>query len=260
MRQNCVLNLNYIFAGSFCPMHILREGSSVKYIICPKLQLDADRANTDCCHVTTDGELVNSRPATRHRYSGRFQIYCGTCSSTPIPLPPPPSNVTPAPHTPRYWETHSRVGVVDGCLLWPVLEMGVGEESQVDSGLYVGEQRRSWCVYVGSCGIHRGSLCTWVCQPGERGKCYRNTMSATPGTQATLHYGVVLDVGRGRLAFMDLDREIVLAKLDVEWRESLLPMFSVGLPGDCTVNMKVVSGVDITMTDSKKSLIYNALT
>ncbi|XP_046343132.2 uncharacterized protein LOC124124058 [Haliotis rufescens] len=245
--------------GSFCPMHILREGSSVKYIICPKLQLGAARANTGYCHVTTDGELVNSRPATRHRGSGRLQIYHGTCSSPPIPLPPPPSNVTPAPHTPRYWETHSRVGVVGGGP-WPlVLEMGVGEESQVDSGPYVCGQRRSWCVCVWRCGRHRGSICTSVYQQGERGECYRNTMSATRGTQFTLNYGVVLDVGRGRLAFIDLDREIVLAKLDVEWRESLLPMFSVGRPGFFTVNMKVVSGVDITMTDSKKSLIYYAL-
>ncbi|XP_071085659.1 E3 ubiquitin-protein ligase Midline-1-like [Haliotis cracherodii] len=246
--------------GSFCPMDILREGSSVKYIICPKLQLDAARANTDCCHVTTDGELVNPPPATRHRGSGRLRRYRGTCSSTPIPLPPPPSNVTPAPHTPRYWETHSRVGVVGGLLMWPVvLEMGVGEESQMDSEWYVCVQRRSWCVRVWRCGTHQGGLCTWVCQPGKRGKCYRNTMSDTPGTQATLHYGVVLDVGRGRLGFIDLDREIVLAKLDVEWRESLLPMFGVGEPDVYTVNMKVVSGMDITMTDSKKSLIYNAL-
>ncbi|XP_048244732.1 uncharacterized protein LOC124128318 [Haliotis rufescens] len=246
--------------GSFCPMHILREGSSVKYIICPKLQLHADRANTDECHVTTDGELVNSRPATRHRHSGRFQRYIGTCSSTPIPLPPHPSNVTPVPHTPRYWETHSRVGVVGGRTWWPVVEMGVVEESQVDSDCYVRAQRRSWCVCVWRCVTHRGSICTRVYQQGERGECYRNTMSDTPGTQATLHYGVVLDVGRGRLGFIDLDREIVLAKLDVEWRESLLPVFSVGWPGVYTVNMKVVSGVDITMTDSKKSLIYNALT
>ncbi|XP_048258266.1 transcription intermediary factor 1-beta-like [Haliotis rufescens] len=241
--------------------YTLKTGTKTPVTLkCPKLQLDAARANTDYCHVTTDGELVNSRPATRHRDSGRLRRYHGTCSSTPIPLPPPPSNVTPAPHTPRYWETHSRVGVVGGGWRPVVLEMGVGEESQVDSGQYVREQRCSWCVCLERCLTHRGSLCTCVCQPGERGKCYRNTMSATRGTQATLHYGVVLDVGRGRLAFIDLDREIVLAKLDVEWRESLLPMFSLGLPDICTVNMKLVSGVDITMTDSKKSLIYNALT
>ncbi|XP_067659760.1 E3 ubiquitin-protein ligase TRIM45-like [Haliotis asinina] len=226
---------------------------------CPQLQLDAARANTDRCHVTTDGQLVNSRPATQHRHSGRLRKYRGTCASTSIPLPPSPSTVTPAPHTPQYWETHSRVGVVRGGLEWPVLEVGVVEESQVDSGWYVCLQRRSWCVSVGSCDTHRESLCTSVWQQGKEGKCYSNTMSDTPGTQATLHYGVVLDVGRGRLAFIDLDREVVLAKVDVEWRESLLPVFSVGRSGLYTVNMKVISGADITMTDTKKSLIYDAL-
>ncbi|XP_071086279.1 myosin-14-like [Haliotis cracherodii] len=245
--------------GFSSTVHIVNGDSGVTYFMCPKLQLDTARANTDYCHVTTYGELVNSRSAKRHRDSGRLQRYMGTCSSTSIPLPQAPSNVTPVPHTPRYWETHSRVGVVGGeC--WPVLEMGVGEESQVDSEWYVYEQRRSWCVVVGRCDTHQGSICTRVCQPGEWGKCYSDTMSARPGTQATLHYGVVLDVARGRLGFMDLHREIVLAKLNVEWRESLLPMFTVGLPDDYTVNMEVVSGVDITMTDSKMSLIYNALT
>ncbi|XP_046584115.1 uncharacterized protein LOC124291216 [Haliotis rubra] len=227
---------------------------------CPKLQLDAAQANTDRCHVTTDGQLVNSRPATQHRHSGRLRRYRGTCASTPIPLPPSPSTVTPVPHTPRYWETHSRLGVVGGWLWgWLVLEMGVVEESQVDSTWCVCRQRRSWCVSVGSCVTHRGSLCTRVWQQGEGGKCYSNTMSNTPGTQATLHYGVVLDVGRGRLAFIYLDREVVLAKVDVEWSESLLPMFGVGPPDRYTVDMKVISGADITMTDTKKSLIYDAL-
>ncbi|XP_067659730.1 protein PML-like [Haliotis asinina] len=225
---------------------------------CPQLQLDAARANTDWCHVTTDGQLVNSRPATQHRHSGRLRKYRGTCASTHIPLLPSPSTVTPAPHTPQYWETQSRVGVVgEGWGL--VLEVGVVEESQVDSRVYVYQQRRSWCVSVGSCDTHRGSLCTRVWQQGKKGKCYSNTMSDTPGTQATLHYGVVLDVGRGRLAFIDLDREVVLAKVDVEWRESLLPVFGVARPGLYTVNMKVISGTDITMTDTKKSLISDAL-
>ncbi|XP_067659747.1 transcription intermediary factor 1-beta-like [Haliotis asinina] len=226
---------------------------------CPQLQLDAARANTDRCHVTTDGQLVNSPPVTQHRHSGRLRKYWGTCASTSIPLPPSPSTVTPAPHNPQYWETQSRVGVVCGGLGWLVLEVGVVEESQVDSEMYVCLQRRSWCVSVGSCDTHWGSLCTIVWQQGEEGKCYSNTMSNTPGTQPTFHYGVVLDVGRGRLAFIDLDREVVLAKVDVEWRESLLPVFGVGPPDDYTVNMKVISGADITMTGTKQSLIYDAL-
>ncbi|XP_071085380.1 uncharacterized protein [Haliotis cracherodii] len=230
----------------------------------PKLQLDAARANTYRCHVTTDGELVNSRPATQNsnRDRGRLQKYLGTCTSTPIPLDPPPSSVTPSPNTPRYWETRSRVGVVSAHIGFPTLEMGVVEESQVDSGGYVCEQRRSWCVSVRSCATHLGRICTRVWQErgeGEGGKCYSNTMSDTQGTQATLDYGVVLDVGRGRLAFIDLDREVVLAKADVEFREALLPVFGVGVPDLFTVNMKLISGEEIVMTHTKISLINKAL-
>ncbi|XP_048246611.1 uncharacterized protein LOC124139555 [Haliotis rufescens] len=225
----------------------------------PKLQMDAARANTGWCHVTTDGQLVNSPRATRHKDRGRLQEYRGTCSSTPIPLPPPRSNVIPAPHIHRYWETHSRVGVQWGVYVSPVLEMGVVEESQVDREMHVCQQRRSWGVSVGSCRTHWGRFCTRVWLEGDGGKCYRNTLSYTPGTQATLHYGVVLDVGRGRVAFIDLDRKVVLAKTDVEFQEALLPLFGVGRPDLATVKMKLISGEEIDMTDTKISLINKVL-
>ncbi|XP_046552780.1 uncharacterized protein LOC124262332 isoform X1 [Haliotis rubra] len=244
----------------YATLHVIRQDRSVNFIICPKLQLDAGRANTDYCHVTTDGELANSPPATQHTDSGRLQELRGTCSSTPIPLPPSPSSVTPVPHTTRYWETNTRVGVVGyGWGWWPVLEVGVGEESQVDSEGYVCYQRRSLCVSVWSCVTHRGSLCTRVYLAGEEGKCYRNTMSDTPGTQATLHYGVVLDVGRGRIGFIDVDRSVVLGKVDVKFKEDLLPVFAVDPSDYFTVNMKVVSGEEILMSDIKKSLINEVL-
>ncbi|XP_048246599.1 uncharacterized protein LOC124139557 isoform X4 [Haliotis rufescens] len=240
-------------------IHIISKNRSVIFITCPKLQLDAVRANTDVCHVTTDGELVNSLPDTRSRDRRRLQKYFGTCTSTPIPLDSSPSSVTPSPNTPRYWETYSRVGVVRTLYGMPVLEMGVVEESQVDSGWYACQQRRSWCVSVRSCTTHLGSICTRVWQQGEEGKCYSNTKSYTPGTLATLHYGVVLDVGRGRLAFIDLDREVVLAKANVEFREALLPVFGISSPIAFTVNMKLISGEEIVMTDTKRSLINEAL-
>ncbi|XP_067670385.1 uncharacterized protein [Haliotis asinina] len=225
----------------------------------PKLQLDAVRANTDRCHVTSVDQLLNVPPAVQLTHSGRLRKYQGTCASTPISLRPLPPSVTYAPHTPRYWETHSRVGVVGRDWKYFVLEVGVGEESQVDSDWSVCQQHRSWCVSVWKCITHPGSLCTRVWQQGWTGNCYRNTMSDAPGTWSDLHYGVVLDVRRGRLAFIDLDRQVVLAKVNVKWRESLLPVFGVALQQDCTVYMKVISGADINMTDTKKSLICDAL-
>ncbi|XP_046577897.1 uncharacterized protein LOC124285667 isoform X2 [Haliotis rubra] len=158
-----------VLAASSITVYFVGD-SNVISVICPKLQLSADRANTDWCHVTTAGQLVNSPPATQHRHSGRLRKY-RVHVPPPHPLPPSPLYCHPIPHTPRYWETHSRVGVVGGGLWWYlVLEMGVGEESQVDSERYVYYQRRSWCVSVGRCLTHQGSLCTSVWQQGEAGE------------------------------------------------------------------------------------------
>ncbi|XP_067668255.1 uncharacterized protein [Haliotis asinina] len=221
--------------------------------------MDAARANRRWCHVTTDGQLVNSSPDTRDVGQNRLQVYPGTCSS-PILLPPSSSILTPLPATPRYWETEIRVRVGRGRVFPPALEIGLTEAGQVDSGVCVSHQRRSWCVSVWSCDRHLGSVCTSVWREGERGKCHQNTMSLTPSTQATLHYGVVLDVGRGRVAFIDLDMQDGLGKYDETFREPLVPMFSVCSPysGD-TTSMSLISGEDINMTDTKMALIYQAL-
>ncbi|XP_067669142.1 uncharacterized protein [Haliotis asinina] len=228
-------------------------------VSCPTLHLDAARVNTGWCHVTTDGQLVNSPPKTRDVGRNRLQEYWGTCSS-PIPLPPSSSILTPLPTTPRYWETETRVRVGASVMFLPALEMGLTEAGQVDSDVYVSAQCRSWCVGVWSCGLHLGSLCTKVWRDGERGECHQNTMSNTDGTQATLHYGVVLDVGRGRAAFIDLDRQVVLVKYDETFREPLVPMFSAGSPyPGFTTSMSLISGEDINMTDTKEALIYQAL-
>ncbi|XP_067669134.1 uncharacterized protein [Haliotis asinina] len=227
-------------------------------VSCPTLHLDAARANRRWCHVTTDGQLVNSPPDTRDEGQNRLQKYTGTCSS-PIPLPPFSSTLTPLPTTPRYWETETRVRV-GGVLFPPVLEMGLTEAGLVDSQWCVSLQRRSWCVSVWSCRRHERSYCTTVWREGERGECHQNTMSDTPGTQATLRYGVVLDVERGRVAFIDLNRQVVLVKYDDTFREPLVPMFSAGWPySGHTSSMSLISGEDINMTDAKEALIYQAL-
>ncbi|XP_048246451.1 uncharacterized protein LOC124118569 isoform X1 [Haliotis rufescens] len=239
-------------------VHIVGLTCQPRLVSCPKLHLDAARANTKWCHVTTDGELVNSSPDTRDEGRNRLREYIGTCSS-PIPLPPPPSTLNPLPTTPTYWETKTRVRVV-GKGGWYVLEMGVCEAGQVDSGYWVSLQRRSWCVRVERCGRHGESLCTRVCREEEQGECHQNTVSPTLGTQATLHYGVVLDVGRAKVAFIDLDRGIVLVKYDEVFREPLVPVFSVGYASaGYTAAMSLISGEDVDMTDTKRALVYQAL-
>ncbi|XP_048247857.1 uncharacterized protein LOC124117003 [Haliotis rufescens] len=243
-------------------LHNVGDISSWLPVLCSKLHLDAARANTDRCHVTTDGELVNSPPDTwPDDNRRRLRKYWGTCASTPIPLPPPHSTLTPVYSTPRYWETLTWVRMLGGEWWFTVLEMGVSEAGQVDSERWASLQRRSWCVRVGSCNRHGESLCTRVWREGKQGECQQNPVSRTPGTRAILHYGVVLDVGRGRLAFIDLNRGVVLARFDARFREDLYPMFGVWpLPEGYTINMKLISGEDIVITDTKKSLIHDALT
>ncbi|XP_067669133.1 uncharacterized protein [Haliotis asinina] len=228
-------------------------------VSCPKLHLDAARANARECHVTADGQLVNSPRKTRDVGQNRLQVYTGTCSS-PIPPLPSSSTLTHLPTHPRYWETGTRVRVVGDSVFLQALQVGLSEAGQVDSEWCVSLQRRSWCVSVWSCGLHLGSLCTKVWREGEWGECYQNTMSLNPGTQATLRYGVVLDVGRGRVAFIDLNKQVVLVKYDDTFHEPLVPMFSAGSPhSGLTTSMSLISGEDINMTDTKEALIYQAL-
>ncbi|XP_067650051.1 uncharacterized protein [Haliotis asinina] len=239
-------------------VHIVGLTRRPLLVSCPELHLDAARGNI-WCHVTTDGQLVNSRPDTRDGGQNRLQTYRGTCSS-PIPLPPSSSTLTPLPTHPRYWETETRVRVADGAWFSPALEMGLCEAGQVDCEVYVPLQRRSWCVRVGRCETHGRNLCTWVCREGERGECQQNSMPGTQGTQATLHYGIVLDEGGGRVAFIDNDREVVLVQYDEEFSEPLVPLYSAGPQySGLTASMSLISGEDIDMTDTKKALIFQAM-
>ncbi|XP_046559085.1 uncharacterized protein LOC124268111 [Haliotis rubra] len=85
----------------YVTLHVIRPDRSVNFIICPKLQLDAGRVNTDYCHVTTDGELANSRPATQHTDSGSLQALMGTrVAPPPSPFLHPPlvSPMSPTQH------------------------------------------------------------------------------------------------------------------------------------------------------------------
>ncbi|XP_046328521.1 uncharacterized protein LOC124112456 [Haliotis rufescens] len=240
------------------PDRIYSIGSTnFRLFICPALYLNDARTNTNKCHVTKGAELVNSPRASGHGRRLRLNKFNGICISTPFPIPP---KQTPFQSITQYWETCSNVGVGRGVWSKPILEMGLAESGKVDSESWLCHQLRSWCVGVRSCDRHRGKICTRVHKEWEDGNCWVRTMSDTTGNQATLHYGIVLDVNRKRLAFIDLDREVVLAKFDVEFREALFPVLSVLPESDFySVRMKLVSGEDITMTEKKKSLIYQAL-
>ncbi|XP_067670514.1 polyamine-modulated factor 1-binding protein 1-like isoform X2 [Haliotis asinina] len=247
-----------------CPsnMDIVGQNTSPRLLVCPELRLDVARANKKCCHVNAHGELINSPLEAQGQTKGGFQMYFGTCTSTPIFIPPQLSakpNVDT--QSPQYWETQSDIGVVSEDLHLSIFEMGVSEQGQMDKWYRACNQFRSWSVRVWSCDRHQGRICTAVYQEGERGRCFTDAIPLSPKTQATLRFGVVLDVWRGRIGFIDLHREIVLAKCDVEIREPLYPMFGV-VPksSECVVKMNLVSGQGINMTAKKKSLIDEVLT
>ncbi|XP_046339731.2 uncharacterized protein LOC124120879 [Haliotis rufescens] len=235
-----------------CPIQVVGiSRACCRLVACPRLNLDASRIDTNCYHITKQGELVNSPGKSQSSDNHKFQMYWGTCSSTLIDL----TNTLP---TSQYWEIHSDVGVIKGW--WRiVLDFGVVEEAQVDRERWVCYQPRSWCVCLEDCDIHNG-VCAKVFKEKEHVNCFPDAVALTSGTQATLHYGVVLDVGRGRVSFIDLNREIVLGKFDVVFRESLYPVFGVTPRWDrYTVRMKLVSGEDIAMTETKRDLIYKAV-
>lgn len=222
--------------------------------------MDASRANADWCHVTAYGELVNLPVATQgNKHS--LQNYHGTCSTSPILPSPHTSPSTFVPDAAHYWETHAAVGGLRGKPGMDILEIGLVEERHVDTNYSACPRPRYWCIDVEDCEDHTDCVCTSVWQRGRRGACWTNTMSNRRGALATLHYGVVLDVGRGRLAYIDLDRGAVLAKVDEEFGERLFPMFGVGQPGPdrFAVKMKLITGEDVDMTDRKTLLICEAL-
>ena len=195
--------------------------------------------------VEDGGRVLTNREKSGQRW-GQFSEFFGTCSS-PIPLRPSPSALT----TPRYWETHSRLQWNQG-LGGPLLEMGVCESSSLDKSYFVSDLPGSWsCVSVwDSCHRHPGDhLCIQVLRERSQvGDCI-TVSPLTPGTVINISLGLVLDVGRGKL----------LHKFDARFQEEVYPVFYVEpLLHYCDVITRLVSGRDISVTDTKLALIQEA--
>ncbi|XP_067669065.1 uncharacterized protein [Haliotis asinina] len=240
------------------------QGMSSISITCPHQQLDKSRVNTECCHITEDGQLMNYSP-TEPGYQGKmkFEKCFGTCATPCIPLPRNTAT-TPSPNTatslslPQYWEVEAQVDITDLDKLWKwktCLEIGVAEEESTDNmSLY--RQTGVWCIRVADCKRVISSQ-IWI-----RGNLvtFKDIMSRSPGTSSTLSFGIVLDVQRGRIAFMDVGRNVLLYKTDAVFKQTLYRMFSVHpFSDELSVKVKLVSGKDIVMTSQKQQLISRAL-
>ncbi|XP_067668364.1 uncharacterized protein [Haliotis asinina] len=229
----------------------------------PPLHFDTEVVNTRYCDVTRGWELVNMSAIStcEHIDTTRLQNYCGTRSAAVIPLRPSPGDPTSILPGPRYWESHTKVTPRKPIGAWlTLLEVGVCEESQMDRGVWLFSRPRSWSVRIGGCSRHRSSICTLVYDGQENVHCFADTMGNTPGISDYISYGVVLDVAKGRLAFIDLKREVILLTINAEFGEALCPAFGVGpWTNEYNVRMKLISGKHIKLTDSKKSLIHKVL-
>jgi hypothetical protein len=214
------------------------------------MTFDKKKTNTDYCHIDDDGNLVN-KPAIEIRHPQRLGKYRGTCGYNLLPLPTSPSTVPPAP---QYWEVHARVEWRGG--LWGyVLELGVCGEGSLDREWCVHGQPDSWVMAAVDCDKHR-AYCVTPYMEGERGEC---SLSLPLGSVTTLQYGVVVDVGRGKVGIVDLVNGKVVMKCSAKFTQTLVPVFGVGDPDFASIKMTLVSGGDIDMTTAKKSLIQNIL-
>ncbi|XP_048247850.1 uncharacterized protein LOC124121008 [Haliotis rufescens] len=260
-RRTCLQTRETVLEKDYGCVHMFGEVGSPRayHVVCPTLHFDTSLVNTMYCDVTRGCELVNTSSfnTSEHNDATRLQNYSGTRSSTAIPLHPPTS-MLPGP---QYWECHTRVTPRKPIGAWlTLLEVGVCEESQVDTGVWLYSRPRSWSVRVGGCSWHRSSICTFVYDGEQNVHCTLDTMCNTPDTSDYISYGVVLDVVRGRLAFIDLNRVAVLSMIDVEFGEALCPTFGVGpWSNEYSIRMKLISGKNIKLTESKKSLIHKVL-
>ncbi|XP_048246716.1 probable RING finger protein 207 homolog [Haliotis rufescens] len=235
-----------------CGVHLLKSEVVDRSMVlkCIHLKYDKDRVNLDLVHINTEGDLVNRKSDTRPAGEGRLKKYWGTCSTAPLPRA----------GCPQYWEMKSRVSL-DKPLTEAdlILEVGVCREEQRDVSHHLGGQPSSCSMLVADCRTH-GGICSRTCKEGKHVLCRPDTLPNTAGASHTLHYGVVYDDTRKKIAFSDVKENKVMSTLDnVDSRLPLWPMFGVYMPSSGNVSMTLVVGSDINMTEEKKAMIVKAL-
>ncbi|XP_071084797.1 protein PML-like [Haliotis cracherodii] len=233
-------------------VHLLMTGVADRRMVlhCLRLKYDKDRANLHRIHINTEGDLVNRKSDTRPAGVGGMKKYSGTCSTAPLPRA----------GCPQYWEIVSRV-CLDETLRenWLILEVSVCQEEQRDVCHWIGRSPSSYSINVFRCPTH-GGICRETRKEGKPVLCLPDTLPNTAGASHTLHYGVVYDDARKKIAFIDVKENKVMSTLDnVDTSQPLWPMFGVYNPDLLTVSMTLVVGSDINMTEEKRAMIVKAL-
>ncbi|XP_046561293.1 transcription intermediary factor 1-alpha-like isoform X2 [Haliotis rubra] len=236
-----------------CDVHLLKSDALDKSMVlkCIHLKYDTDKINLDEAHINTEGDLINSKSATRSARKGRLKKYRGTCSTIPLPLT----------DCPQYWETETRVGLdktLTGSIL--ILEVGVCAEGEMDMTSYVARRPHAYSLIVRHCTTHEG-ICRVTWKEGKEVTLHLPyTIPNTAGAPHTLHYGVVYDDARKKIVFIDVKEKKAISTLDnVDSSQPLRPVFGLYSAPVVTVSMRLVVGSDINMTEEKKAMIVKAL-
>ena len=137
-----------------------------------------------------------------------------------------------------------------------LLEMALAVKEDHDKHHYVGNQLGSYSLTISHCTTHR-SVCVNIWQHGKHVICCPNI----PNTRSfSLHYGLVYDHQYGRVGFLDITNNCLIQVLDrVDSTSVLWPMFGVYYSYYSTVNMSLVVGNEISMSEGKKVLIAKSL-
>ncbi|XP_048247052.1 uncharacterized protein LOC124118086 [Haliotis rufescens] len=233
-------------------VHLLNPGAvdTSMLLKCIHLKYDKDRVNLDKVHINTEGDLINWTSYTRPAGEGRLKTYTGTCSTAPLPRA----------GCPQYWEVVNRVSL-DKPLTANnlILEVGMCREEQRDVHHCIDAQSSSYSLDVSHCLTH-GGICRETWKEGKFVLCLPDSLPNTAGASHTLHYGVVYDDARKKIAFIDVMENKVISTLDnLDSSQPLWPMFGVYNPYLLTVSMTLVVGSDINMTEEKKAMIAKAL-
>ncbi|XP_048239294.1 uncharacterized protein LOC124128395 [Haliotis rufescens] len=232
---------------------------------CPPLKFDVLQANFSLVEVT-ERHMVN-RPARNPPFTTRkFNRYSGTCGSMTLPymlssapvttsgsfqgqgqLVPSYSHVSSDPTDPYYFQVHVRIVQTAAQIQTRIFEIGLSAPSHADKrecGYF------SCGVQVGYCNTHK-TICT------QRVDCFDRPFDNKPG-MSMLTYGVVYDAVRGKVAFIDVNKEMILTSRSVKSAQ-LLPMFGVKQSKEFTLEMTLMEVKDKDISAKLRGVIQRAL-
>ncbi|XP_048239308.1 E3 ubiquitin-protein ligase TRIM33-like [Haliotis rufescens] len=235
---------------------------------CPPLEFDTGRANTDFVEVS-ERSMVNRPNPDDKPGKRKFNKYRGTCGTMTFPyqmasLPAPTSGpcrlthasqyARPDPTDPYYYQVHVKIRQKGKITRKLIFEIGLCEPRKADnrSFRFSEEYTDRPVLIVGYCDFDE-LICTKQCF------CLDNPFHNRAGV-SMLTYGVVYDVVRGKVAFIDVNKEKILTTIHVGAKYShLLPLFGVHDNEQFTVKMTLDEVKDEDINSRLRGVIQEAL-